>query len=156
MRRHLYYYTLLDAPHESAAELFRGDPSRWLPFPARPSGTAFAVELSADGALPRQVARHQALVEVGPASDEGGRLLRSVVWRSATAPGIFPVFDGDVELIELQQGVCQLSLIGTYRPPLSVAGGVGDRVLGHHVAEACARRFVLDAAERMVTVTLPV
>jgi hypothetical protein len=154
MRRHLYYYTHLEHDLPTASALLAGDPGLWLPLPAEPTAGGWAVDLVASGALPRAVSHHGAIVDVGPALASEDRMLRTVTWRSATAPGIFPVFDGDLELIRLQGDLCQLSLIGTYRPPLAVAGGAGDALLGHHVAEACIRRFVLDMAERMVGVTL--
>lgn len=154
MRRHLYYYTLVEASPAGAYDSLQADPARWLPEPATAAGDAWAVDLHAEGALPRPLSHHRVLVEIGPTVGESERLLRSVRWRSATAPGLFPVFDGDLELVALSGGDCQLSLMGTYRPPLSVAGGAGDALLGHHVAEACVRRFVLDAANRMAGVTL--
>lgn len=154
MRRHLYYYTLLEARPPAAYHAVQDDPAHWLPDPATPVDDAWEVDLLAEGALPRGLANHRVIVEVGPAVGEPNRLLRSIRWRSAAAPGLFPVFDGDLELAALSGGNCQLSLMGTYRPPLSVAGGAGDALLGHHVAEACVRRFVLDAAHRMSGVTL--
>ena len=154
MRRHLYFYTLVESPPEAACRLLRDDPALWLPAPAMPTQDGWAVELHAEGALPRSLARHSVIADVGPAVGQTDRLLRSIRWRSASAPGLFPVFDGDLELVALSGGDCQLSLMGTYRPPLSVAGGAGDALLGHHVAEACVRRFVLDAAHRMAGVTL--
>ena len=154
MRRHLYYYTLVETPPDAAYHVLQDDPDRWLPAPATGTPDGWEVDLLAEGALPRPLAQHRVIVEVGPATGAPERLLRSVRWRSATAPGLFPVFDGDVELAPLSGGDCQLSLMGTYRPPLSVAGGAGDALLGHHVAEACVRRFVLDAAQRMSGVTL--
>lgn len=154
MRRHLYFYTHVEADLTTAAAVLGDDPALWLPAPADPVGAGWAVDLVATGALPRPVARHRVVVDVGPPLPTEERLLRTITWRSATAPGVFPVFDGDLELIGLQGELCQLSLIGTYRPPLSVAGGAGDALLGHRVAEACIRRFVLDAAQRMVGVTL--
>lgn len=154
MRRHLYYYTVIDQDMTAAAALIAGDPARWLPGPAEVAEDGFMVDLYAEGALPQALARHQVVVSLGEASTGGDRLLRSLSWRSATAPGLFPVFEGDLELVPLQANVCQLSLFGTYRPPLSVAGGAGDALLGHRVAEASVRRFVLDTAERMAGVTL--
>ena len=154
MRRHLYFYTVIDQDLAAASALLSGDPSRWLPPPASATGDGFLVELHAEGALRGRLARHAVTVNLGEASPSGERLLRSLTWRSSAAPGLFPVFEGDLELIALQSDVCQLSLFGTYRPPLSVAGGAGDALLGHRVAEACVRRFVLDAAERMAAVTL--
>ncbi len=159
MRRHLYYYTLVDGPPDAAAATLQGDPARWLPAPAVPLGddtVRFGVDLSADGAVPHALARHRVIVEIGPPVTSDGRVLRSVMWRSATAPGLFPVFDGDLELAPLWGEGCQLSLMGTYRPPLSVAGRAGDVLLGHRIAEACVRRFVLDAAQRVPGATLRV
>ena len=154
MRRHLYYYTHVEADLAAASDMLSGDPARWLPAPAETTAGGWSVDLVATGALPRPVARHRAVVDVGPPVMTDNRMLRTITWRSATAPGVFPVFDGDLELIGLQGDLSQLSLIGTYRPPLSVAGSAADTLLGHNVAEACIRRFVLDMAERMVGVTL--
>jgi hypothetical protein len=153
MRRHLYFYTLVESPPGPAHRILEDDPAQWLPAPAARVDDGFQVDLHAEGALPRGLSHHTVVVDVGPAVGEPERLLRSIRWRSASAPGLFPVFDGDLELVALSGGNCQLSLMGTYRPPLSVAGGAGDALLGHHVAEACVRRFVLDAAERMVGVS---
>lgn len=154
MQRHLYYYTHVEATPLVARAAFSGDPALWLPSPAEAVRGSWTVDLAADGALPRAVASHRVQVDVGAPSPSEGRVLRSLTWRSATAPGIFPVFTGDMELIALQGALCQLSLMGTYRPPLSVAGDAADALLGHHVAEACVRRFVLDAGARMAGVTL--
>ena len=156
MRRHLYYYTHIDLSPEAATDLLRGDPRNWLPDPATEYGDGWFVDLRADGVLPRSVARHGVVVDLGPPSGDIGRELRALTWRSASAPGLFPVFHGDLELTALSQETCQLSLMGTYRPPMLVAGNAGDALMGHHVAEACVRRFVLDTAERMVAVTLDV
>lgn len=154
MQRHLYYYTHVEATPSTARELFRADPALWLPAPAEAHADHWVVELAADGALPSAIARHHVQVEVGAPFPSQGRVLRSLTWRSASAPGIFPVFTGDIELIALQGSLCQLSLMGTYRPPLSVAGDAADAIHGHHVAEACVRRFVLDVGARMAGVTL--
>ena len=154
MRRHVYFYTLIDRDLPAASAVFTDDPTLWLPAPALPVEDGYAVDLSAQGVVPRALAQHRVTVTLGPATEEAGRVLRPVTWRSATAPGIFPVLDGDLELVGLGGGGCHLSLMGTYRPPLSVAGTAADALLGHHVAEACVRRFVLDAANRMGAVTL--
>lgn len=154
MRRHVYYYTHVDTPQDAVARTVCDDPALWLPAPARVHDDAWEVDLHADGALPRALADHRVRVTVGAAASGGGRALRAITWRSVTAPGLFPVFDGDLEVADLWGEGCQLSLMGTYRPPLSVAGAAGDAVLGHRVAEACIRRFVLDVAGKTAGVTL--
>jgi len=154
MRRHLYYYTLLPTSlQEASGHLHRG-PEHWLPRPATPHDDGWIVELAADGALPRPVSRHRVVVQLDEPMAQSGRLLRRITWRSLAVPGLFPVLEGDLELVALHGDGCQISLMGTYRPPLSVAGGAADAVLGHHVAEACVRRFVLDIAERLEAVSL--
>jgi hypothetical protein len=149
MRRHVYYYTYLEAPFGVAAPLLASAPSTWLPPPAAPHGDGWHVRLSAEGVLPRMAATRLAAVEVQAPAPAEAQLLRPVLWRDSAHDGLFPVLEADLELVGLNGSGCQLSLIGSYRPPLSVVGEVGDRLIGRHVAEACVRRFVLDIAERI-------
>lgn len=157
MKRHVYYYThLLDAETADDGWL-RGEPESWLPLPAGLSLEGWLVDLHAEGVLPPPLAIQRAEVQVSPLSEGlSGELVRSVSWHSARADRLFPVFAGEIELAPLPVRGWQLSLSGTYRPPLSVVGGAADRVMGHRVAEACVRRFVLDIAERVSPATLPV
>lgn len=156
MRRHLYFYTHLGSAPAAPYELFRADPGAWLPRPAEQRSDGWAVRVLADGALPSPVAGHDALVQVGEVADhqETG-LLRAISWRSATAQRAVPSLEADLELASLSGGGCRLSLMGSYRPPLSVVGDAGDWLLGHRVAEAVVRRFVLDIADRLEVATLP-
>lgn len=149
MRRHVYFYTHLTETAEVVARLIAGDPGAWLPLPAVPDGEGWLVVLHADGALPDTVAARDARVAVGAVTRSGEGLLRRVQWRARTAERLFPVLDADLQVSPLEGRGCQFSLFGTYRPPLSVVGEAGDRVLGHRVAEACVRRFVLDVAARL-------
>jgi hypothetical protein len=153
----VYYYThLLESPAELVDERFRGEPAGWLPPPAELSDDGWLVDLYADGVLLHPLAVQQAEVQVAPASVSGGSVVRGISWHAARADRLFPVLTGDLELTPLPVTGWHLSLIGTYRPPLSVVGGAADRVLGHRVAEACVRRFVLDVAQRLVGVRLAV
>ena len=153
MRRHVYFYTHVDDSYADLAAVLAGDPSAWLPAPARPSGDGWLVDLQSLRGLPGAMAAHTALVTVGEPSIASGSatLLRAVAWRSATAEPFVPVLEGDLELASLGGYGCHLSVMGSYRPPLSVAGEAGDRLFGHRIAEACVRRFVLDIADRLAT-----
>jgi hypothetical protein len=156
VRRHVYYYThLLDGPTEVFEQRFRDDPTTWLPQPAELSADGWLIDLHADGVLVPPLALQQAEVQLSPPSLSAGVLMRAVSWHATRADRLFPVFTGDLELAPLPVQGWQLSLVGTYRPPLSVVGGAADRVLGHRVAEACVRRFVLDVADRLTPATLP-
>lgn len=154
MRSIVYYYTHLQQPFADAAALLSRDPGAWLPALAEPADADWLVTLHADGALPQPLAAHQARVCVGPSTETESTLRRSIAWRSAVADRLVPMLEADIELASLDGSGCQLSLMGSYRPPLSVVGAAGDRLLGHRVAEACVRRFVLDLAERLETAML--
>lgn len=154
MRSIVYYYTHVQQPFAELATLLSSDPSGWLPAPAKPVDAAWLVTLHADGALPQPLAAHQARVRVGPSTATESTLLRGIAWRSAIADRLVPMLEADLEPASLNGSGCQLSLMGSYRPPLSVVGAAGDRLLGHRVAEACVRRFVLELAERVETATL--
>lgn len=154
MRSIVYYYTHLAQPFADAASLLSRDPGMWLPAPAEPAGMDWLVTLHADGAVPQSLAAHQARVRIGPSAEAQSTLRCSIAWRSAVADRLVPMLEADLELASLDGSGCQLSLMGSYRPPLSVVGAAGDRLLGHRVAEACVRRFVLEAAERLETAML--
>ena len=151
MRRHVYFYTYIQRPLEQLAERFGGDPGGWLPAPAEAAEGGWLVGVHADGALPTVVAGHTTWIGVGGlgVAGDGEALLREVEWRSASRERMIPVLEGDLELASVNGHGCQLSLMGSYRPPMSVMGDAGDRLFGHRVAEACVRRFVLDVADRL-------
>lgn len=153
MRRHVYYYTLIPASFDDVAERCSDDPAAWLPAGAvvRRDGR-WEVVLRAEGALPRGLDSVAALITVGPAARHGSQIVRPVAWQSANAAVLFPTMEADLGLDDLDGNGSHVSLMGTYRPPMSVIGAAGDQMLGHRVAEACVRRFVLDIADRLMTV----
>ena len=151
-RSQIYYYTLIPVSFDLAAGLLAGPPSDWLPVPAVLGDRGWGIDLRADGALPTPVAARRAHVHVDAATPDdpmsARTVWRSLTWRAATSDQLFPVMEADLELTALDGG-CQLSLMGSYRPPLAVMGEKGDRLFGRRVAEACTRRFVLDVADRL-------
>jgi hypothetical protein len=155
MRRHLYFYTHILQPFDRAAALLAGSPGSWLPEPATAFDGGWEVVLRAEGALPERLAERAAAVATGEPLVDPHRLLLPLSWQATSREQLFPVFSGDLQLDALEGAGCHLSLMGTYRPPLSVVGGAGDAILGHRVAEAVVRRFVLDVAAR-IGAALPV
>lgn len=157
MRRHLYFYTYLDRPYDEAAVPFEGDPGAWLPSPLAPVGDGFVLDLDAGTAVINGYNRREAVVRIHPASSAADQrsTLRGISWKANGNDERFPVFEGDLELAALSADVCQLSIIGSYRPPLSVVGALGDRMVGHRIAEAVVRNFVLVTAERLAGAQVP-
>lgn len=92
------------------------------------------------------------LIEVG--SFDPVEILRSVVpvrWRAARGHLLFPTVDAQLELaaLSLDPPTVQVTLTGTYAPPLGVVGEVLDRAFDHRVAEVVIHRFVREVAERL-------
>lgn len=157
MRSLVYYYTHLPQAFEVAGVRLSGDPGAWLPHPAAVTvaDAGWTVLLHADGADPGSDAGRLAIVTVGPATSAGGALRRAMTWRARSPDAPIPLLEADLELAPLPGHGCQLSIIGSYRPPLPVHGEGGDRLAEHRVVEACVRRFVLDLANRLEASTLP-
>lgn len=156
MRRPVYDYAHLDRPFGEVGTVLRGHPEVWLPHPASPEGEGWTVDLEADGLVPAPLATVRAIVtvrELLPQTSETV-LVRPVAWRAADAASLFPTFEGELELAALGTRLCQLSLLGSYRPPLSVLGDAGDALFGRRVAELVVRRFVLAVGERIREATL--
>jgi hypothetical protein len=155
MRRHVYFYTYLERPFAEAQAIFVDAPERWLPLPAHRSNGGFVVDLDASMVIPDRLAQRSAIVmPSGPLPGvEDTSVLRPIVWSAADREDWFPVLDGDLELCAVSESSCQLTLTGSYRPPLSVVGTVGDTLVGHRIAESVVRMFVLAAAARIAADT---
>lgn len=89
-------------------------------------------------------------VELGEPEDTGYATLIPIRWAAASQAAIFPSLDGLLEItplnVEPLHPLTQIGIIGHYRPPLSIVGRIGDAVLGHRIAEAAIRNFVLELA----------
>ena len=81
-------------------------------------------------------------LEVGEPVGEDETMLLPIVWEATGTPGLFPRMEAEVVLAALGPVLTQLSLRGSYRPPLGPIGRVVDRALLHRVAEASVKGFV--------------
>lgn len=82
-------------------------------------------------------------LEVGDPLDEGpGDVRIPVSWVATGTPGLFPRFDGELVISELEADLTQVAFRGSYDPPLGGVGEALDRVLLHRIAEATVKRFV--------------
>lgn len=84
-------------------------------------------------------------IERGPAHGNARPLY--VRW-SSEAGGPFPTFAGTLAIeADEEYTSCRLALVGSYEPPLGIAGKVFDTVLGHRIALATARDLLGRLAE---------
>ncbi|HMK97435.1 MAG TPA: hypothetical protein VK425_07805, partial [Acidimicrobiales bacterium] len=66
----------------------------------------------------------------------------SIKWQAAERPALFPVLEGDLELVPLGADRSRLILSASYVPPLGELGRRLDRAVLHRVAESTVRSFL--------------
>jgi hypothetical protein len=70
-------------------------------------------------------------------------------WRARRGEGFFPVMHASLTVYALSAHETQLVFSGQYEPPLGLVGAAIDALVGHHIAEACALRFVQEVAAEL-------
>lgn len=137
----------LPIPPADAAAAFRSDPGRWLPEPGRRNGIGhWLVHLWA-GQL--GVLVDCALAEV---LRDGPQSRRRMTWQplrdeESLLTRAVPSFRGELCLLDRGDGVAELVVDGTYRPPGGVAGSLADRLALHVLAKRTATTFLRAVAD---------
>ncbi len=142
-------------PLSQVRERLCGD-GRWLlPLADRATGDGETLSMRLSPSSARHRLGVPAKVRLDRCSEHGGTFLIPIRWEAATLSGLFPVLDGNVELSEIGDNACRLSLSASYRPPLETVGGWLDRMAFHRVAESTVRSFLglvaSSLAEKQVT-----
>ena len=81
-------------------------------------------------------------VHLGDPADGNGILTLPLIWEATGPAGLFPRFEGELRLTELDPDRCELSLSGRYRPPLGRTGHVIDEAVLARLARATIRSFL--------------
>jgi hypothetical protein len=122
-------------------------PADWLPCLARrmdDQGRRLLAEVGV-GRGGRRLTR-EVRVEIGTPLRLPSKLVLPIRWAAASAPGLFPTLDADIEVAPLGADCTRLSISASYRPPLGLPGRALDRVLLHRVGEAVVADFLDDVA----------
>lgn len=86
-----------------------------------------------------------------PSVQRGGTLTVTLRWEATGPAGeLFPALDADLVLAREGEDQVRLGLTGSYRPPLSWAGGSLDRVLLRRIATATVRHLLRDLADALI------
>jgi len=104
----------------------------------------------------------EGLLRVGPAGPVRVRFLDPVYrddvmtvglrWEAAGAAGtLFPVLDANISISPAGDDAAQLTLAGSYRPPLGRLGAGLDRAIMHRVATATMHCLLQSVAEALVS-----
>jgi len=81
-------------------------------------------------------------VRIGRSTSSGSATLVPLRWEDARRPQLFPVLDGNLEVVPLGPERCRVVLSATYRPPFERAGQLLDQAFLHRVAESTVRSFL--------------
>ena len=146
----LHDYVFVSLPAEAVCARIRADHGAWLSglaAGAADEGETLRVRVGPIGALP-MLGKTVTLRAEQPI-ERGDLTVIPLTWRATGAQGLFPVLDADLEVAPLSPDVTQLTLRGTYRPPLGEFGQRIDRLLMHRIAEATVRSFMRGLAESL-------
>ena len=136
-------------PFEAVREYFVSDGTWFAPLASAAEEDSEALYLRigpswASGRVAREVR-----VTLGPSRDCGVTVVVPVSWQSSGLSALFPVLDGDVELLPLSPDHCRVSLFASYLPPFGQVGGQLNRALLHRVAQSTVRSFLARVAESL-------
>lgn len=153
MKRPLYAYDYARVSFDDAIALLAEDP-RGLLQSATDASMEHADEVVTN--LHVEVAGfdlgRDVVVELGEFQPvEALRCVLPVSWRAASGHLLFPTVAATLEIaaLSLQPPMVQVTLAGSYDPPLGPLGTMVDRALTQRMAEAVVHRFVKDVAARL-------
>jgi hypothetical protein len=154
VERHLYAYEYVDLAYDDIVGLLEQIPTAILQ-PATEAASARAHEVLSTLYVPLggfELAR-EVTVSVGELQRaEERRAKLPLDWHAAQHHGLFPEMNAELEIaaLSIDEPLSQVSLIGTYVPPVGVVGALGDSVGAlHRLADAAVHRLVKDICARL-------
>lgn len=153
MERPLHYYAYVEARFDLVTRLLAEDAmavlQRATDGAREQAGTlSRSLEVEVGGlSISRQVS-----IEVG--DFEPREVTRSVVplrWTAERSGLLFPTLAAQLEVsaVTLDPPLTQITVDGSYEPPLGVVGAGVDRLVLHRLAEATMHRFTNEVASRI-------
>lgn len=153
MSRPLHVYAYVEAPFDLVTRLLAQDATRVLQH-----ATDDAAEQAGQLSRPLRVAvggfdvGRDVAIEVGEFEPRG--ITRSVVplsWHAETGRLLFPELRAELEVsaVVVDPPLTQITVDGTYEPPLGAIGAGADRLLLHRLAEAAVHRFTHEVADQV-------
>jgi hypothetical protein len=88
-------------------------------------------------------------VDLAEPYEREDRLVIPMHWWAPGATRLFPHLDGDLEFAPLGSKTSQITLMGSYDPPLGFIGRRADALLLHRVAEMSIRSFLVRVSRNL-------
>lgn len=138
----VHFFAHIARPHDEVERVLLEAPATWLPSVVESAyetgdGVRARVGIGKRGRLTKKV-----VVYVGEPLRDARRTVIPIRVEAAGPTGLFPQLDADLEIAPVGPDTTQLTLNGSYRPPLGAAGALLDSTLLHRVAEAVVKNFV--------------
>jgi hypothetical protein len=145
----VYYFAYIERPYREVASALGDGAPDWLPGMVRDvcrAGEALRATVTVRRGLPLS---KEVIVAVAEPRRRADDLVVPIRVTAAGPSSLFPRLEADVELAPLGPDLCQLTLRGSYKPPLGAVGALIDRALLHRVAEAAVKDLVEQIARRL-------
>lgn len=146
----VYYFTHLSAPYETLEPIFAGGAELWVPEQVSRAFEAGEELMAKVGIGKRARWTKSVSVSLGSPRRTSEGVVLPLDVRADPAEGLFPRLEGDLELARLGPQLSQLTMRGSYRPPLGGVGEIIDRALLHRVAESAVKDFMEQLSLRLV------
>ena len=121
---------------EKSLDAIRGNLEEWADVAYR-DGEQLRARVGPSEGLAREVK-----LEIGIAEIHAYGLVYPVQWTAAEAALLFPDLTADLILSSRGSHETELTLKGTYQPPLGTLGKLADRTVLHRVAEATVKDWM--------------
>jgi hypothetical protein len=138
----LYYFIHVRRPFKDVERVLTEEPHSWLPSAmadAYARGEDFHSRL---GVGKEMRIGKEVVVHIADAIRNGTKASVPFRVEAAGATALFPRLEADLEAVAIGQDMTQLTVKGSYRPPLGSLGEILDRALLHYIAEAVVKRFL--------------
>jgi hypothetical protein len=146
------YFIELPLSADRVEQVMCASPASWIPGLADEANARGELLLAEVGLGDRIRLTRRVVVDFDEPMRFPSRTVIPLRWRPATAGGLLPALDADIEVAPLSRESTQLSMSARYVPPLGTLGSAVDRALLHRVAEATVKDF-LDRVGMTLTVS---
>jgi hypothetical protein len=136
------YFVELPLPADMVEQAMEASPAPWIPGLADEANARGERLLAEVGLGDRVRLTRRVVVDLGEPIRLPSKIVIPLRWRPATAGGLLPSLDADIEVAPLARESTQLSMSARYVPPLGALGSAVDRALLHRVAEATVKDFL--------------
>jgi hypothetical protein len=135
----------IDLPYPAVhAEVLRDD-GRWLcPLGCAAYADGSALHLRVGPGAGTHLPSKMVQIQLDRPHDRRDGIAVAMRWVATGVAGLFPSMEADLEFAPVGESITQVTLSGTYKPPLGVVGRTVDALLLHRVAESTVRSFLVE------------